>query len=87
MKGGVPMSRNKNAKSPTAALRERVTATYSEMRGTPEDSDAPSNPWDLMTKNTAPSPRPYRLPRFNWTYVAALAAISAVIVGIVLLLK
>ena len=76
------MSRNKNAKSPTAALRERVTATYGEMRGTPEGGDTPGNPWDMMLK--ADEHQGGRLPRLKWSSLAVWLAAAAVVVGLIL---
>lgn len=81
------MSRNKNAKSPTAALRERSTATYSEMHDIPESSANPSNPWDLMLKNENLPPRPHRLPRIDGTYLIVLLIAAAVLVGLFCLMK
>lgn len=80
------MSRNRNAKSPTAALQDRLTATSSEMRNTPGDADTPSNPWDLMLKTENLSPRPHRLPHFDWTYLIVLLIVAAVLVGLFCLL-
>ena len=83
------MQKNKNTKSPTAALRERVTATYSEMRGTPQGGEGPNNPWDLMLQN-ANETTPHkirRLPRFDWTSLAVWLAVAAAAVSAILLLK
>lgn len=81
------MSRNRNAKSPTAALHDRITATHNEMRGAPGDPDSGSNPWDLMLKAEDTSPRPHRLPRFDWTYLVMLLIVAALVIGLVLWLS
>ena len=73
---------HRNDKSPTATLRDPTTPTYSQMRGTPESSDTPSNPWDLMLKTENLSPRPHRLPHFDWTYLIVLLVVAAVLVGL-----
>lgn len=81
------MSRNKNAKSPTAALRERVTSTYSEMRGTPEGADGPGNPWELMMKADDKPLHARRLPRFDWTYLIVLLVVAAAVIGLAIWLR
>lgn len=81
------MSRNRNAKSPTAALQDRLSATSSEMRNTPGDADTPSNPWDLMLKNENLSPRPHRLPRIDGTYLIVLLIVAAVLIGLFCLMN
>ena len=76
------MSRNRNAKSPTAALQDRLTATSSEMRNTPGDADTPSNPWDMMLK--ADEHQGSRRPRLKWSSLAVWLAAAAVVVGLIL---
>ena len=76
------MSRNRNAKSPTASLQDRLTATSSEMRNTPGDADTPSNPWDMMLK--ADEHQGSRRPRLKWSSLAVWLAAAAVVVGLIL---
>lgn len=81
------MSRNKNAKSPTATLRDPATPTYSQMRGTPESGDTSGNPWDMMLKNENEPLRPHRLPRIDGTYLIVLLIVAAVLIGLFCLMN
>ena len=74
------MSKNRNDRSPTAALRE-------PMRGTPDGAASPGNPWDLMLKTYDQHPKKQfwqRLPRIDWTYLLVLLAVAALVIGVCL---